>query len=570
MRSRNAFLVTLILLSTLVFCSTGSTLIPHSGAASTASGYSLLNLQTFNQYGQFSINETLTGSNASTPITAVTFGFPASFQPNLVSLSSSASVGSSQIATTTSSTVSNGTLLITLTFNQDLGSNSKVQLGFWVLDSFKPVNTTGYIAPALISPSVNLGLDSINSTLNFPDATTYVSNSTTLESAGFTLSNTFVETPSYNGQIQHWTNTSSNIEPALNTIPVSIYSLPTSTGAVDFTSVTRQISISSSGQIIVRDTLNIKNSGFNTISTLGYTPLTSAENVTAVPSREPPLSNVGLISITGDQLSLNSTNQAIQPESSVTLIYEYPLSSHYWSLSNGVYTVTLPTTVPVEGIVGQYQIYSTQVPGVVLIGHPLSLNASGTTQIGSGSASLKFRVGVASASAQAIPIASILFVGVFAASLILRPKQESDEDVGSTFDSMIRTIEDKVSSTNELLSELKSKGPSVGRNELAVARSRIDDVRAKTNSRLGSLRTQLPSTVTTSVQAGISEILSIDRDFDRVVRDILNGYDQFASKRMKEDTFSRVQQNDSRKLQNITNSLIDRAHDIREEYESER
>lgn len=84
------------------------------------------------------------------------------------------------------------------------------------------------------------------------------------------------------------------------------------------------------------------------------------------------------------------------------------------------------------------------------------------------------------------------------------------------------------------------------------------------------MRSQLPGSVTTAVQAGINEILAIDRDFDRIVRDILNSYDQYASKRMKDETFSRVQQSDSRKLQSITNSLIDRAHDIREEYESER
>jgi len=38
---------------------------------------------------------------------------------------------------------------------------------------------------------------------------------------------------------------------------------------------------------------------------------------------------------------------------------------------------------------------------------------------------------------------------------------------------------------------------------------------------------------------------------------------------MKEDTFSRLQHNNERRLQGITNSLLDRIHDLREEYESE-
>ena len=63
--------------------------------------------------------------------------------------------------------------------------------------------------------------------------------------------------------------------------------------------------------------------------------------------------------------------------------------------------------------------------------------------------------------------------------------------------------------------------------------------------------------------------MSSDREFDRVVRDILNNYDQLVSKRMKEDTFERIQQSNGRRLQSVTNSLLDKVHDLREEFESE-
>jgi len=125
-----------------------------------------------------------------------------------------------------------------------------------------------------------------------------------------------------------------------------------------------------------------------------------------------------------------------------------------------------------------------------------------------------------------------------------------------------------VSGTNELLSDLKVKGSNITRNELTVSRSRIDDFRIKANSKIASLRAQLSSS-TVAIQTGFNDVLATDRDFDRVVRDILNNYDQFISRKLKEETFQRLQQSNERRLQNITNTLLDRIHDLREEYETE-
>jgi len=162
----------------------------------------------------------------------------------------------------------------------------------------------------------------------------------------------------------------------------------------------------------------------------------------------------------------------------------------------------------------------------------------------------------------------LLFIAVFVGAVVFRPKHESREDSTTTFDSLTKAFEDKVSNTNEVLSELKAKSTSASRNEIIVARSRLDDIRIKTNSRIGSLRAQLANASVT-VQSDLNEVLASDREFDRVVKDILNNYDQLLSRKMKEETFSRLQQSNERRLQNVMNSLLDQIHDLREEYESE-
>ncbi|MGI0091947.1 MAG: hypothetical protein ACREBS_09575 [Nitrososphaerales archaeon] len=566
MRSKTPFLVAFVLLSTLLLGSVVGNSSSHVNAQSTAQGYTLYSLQTFNQYGQFSLNETLHGANNSTALGSVTFGFPSSFQGHLASLSSYANLGSSAVQTTTSTSLSDNTLSITLTFAQNLGgTNSTAGIEFWVVGSLTPVNGSNYVATVLATPAVSIHLERLNSSVNFRDQTTYVSNSTTMTDAGFVSSTTFIETPTYNGQIQDWNYSTTNATSTLRAFPVRIYSVPASTGLFDFTYLGRQLSIDSSGQILVEDTLTVHNLGLNTVTTLPFSPLTNSTTLTAIPPPGPLLSNSGTVSVSGGQITLP---EPIQPDSTISLIFQYPLGQSYWHFSNGAYDVSIPTTAPINAIIGKYHIYSQSSSGTNIVGSPLSLTSYNSSKIAGSVATMSFKVGTGSAFGYAVPIASLLFVAVLVAGIVFRPKTETVEKVGSTFDSLIKTIEDKASSTNEILSELKSRRAALNRNDLLVARTRLDDVRSKTNSRIGMLRSQL-GLPTAAVQSGLNELMASDREFDRVVRDILNAYDQLISKKMKQDTFARVQRINEHRLQSVTNSLLDKTHDVREEYESE-
>jgi hypothetical protein len=295
--------------------------------------------------------------------------------------------------------------------------------------------------------------------------------------------------------------------------------------------------------------------------------LTNATSLTSVPTSEPPLSNLESIPISGDVLDLNSTGQTIQPDSSASLVYQYPLGQQYWNYSNGNYYISIPTTTPIQAIFDEYRISSSTQPGIVVSGNQLALNGFNTTRA-QGTSSLTSRVGIASAFGSALPIAGLLFIAVFVGAIVFRPKQRPKEDSSLTFDSLTKMFEDKVSNTNEILTELKARGISVTRNEVIVARSRIDDFRIKTNSRIGALRAQFADASVT-VQSDLNGVIASDREFDRVVKDILNNYDQLLSRKMKEETFTRLQQNNERKMQNVMNGLLDQIHDLREEYESE-
>jgi hypothetical protein len=540
--------------------------VSSTGATSpTVHGDWIKNIVTFNTYGQFSVNETLyQTTNSSGSLSSFTLGFPSAFQGHIADIEVQGQTGNSSVSASESTGIGpNQTVSMSVSLSPALpaGVNSSVKLGFYVLNTFQSVADGNYSASILFSPAVSIALDKIVTSIVLPYLTTHIVDPNPMMAAGFS------HTVGTNATLETWDYSGTNVSNVVRSNNVTIFSNPQSSGSIDFTRVTRQLSLSANGQVLVTDTLDLKNLGENTIYSLSYSPLSNASSLTALPNTEPPISNLASIPISGGVLDLNATEQAIQPDSSVSLVYQYPLGQQYWSYSNGEYQISIPTTAPFDAIVDQYSITSTSAPGVLVTGNQLSLTGFNTTMI-QGIADLSYHLGIASAFGSALPVAGMLFIAVFIGAIVFRPKQEAKDDSGNTFDALARAVEDKVSGTNEILSELRTKGNAVARNDLIVARSRIDDFRIKTNSRVGTLRTQLTG-ATAGVQAGFNEVLATDREFDRVVKDMLNNYEQLISKRMKEDTFSRLQHNNERRLQGITNSLIDRIHDMREEYEEE-
>jgi hypothetical protein len=554
------FLVFLVVIGTVPVVRASS-----AATSTTVYGNSLSNILTFNTYGQFSVNETLYHSpNSTSSLSSFSLGFPIAYEGHVADMSLSAESANSTVAASDSTSIVNNTLTFTISLSPGFsaGVNSTVNFGFYVLNTFQAVADGNYSVPMTFSPAVNIPLDSISSHMILPYLTTHIVDPDPMQAAGFS------HTVGTNATLETWDYVGPNVSDSVRSADVLVYSDADSSGAIDFTSLTRQLTVTANGQVLVTDTINLKNLGENTIYSLSYSPLTNASSLTALPDTEPPIMNLASIPISGDVLDLNATEQVIQPDSSVSLVYQYPLGQQFWNYTDGSYHVSIPATAPITGaIIDHYQITSSSVPGIVVSGPQLSLNAYNSSQV-STNGSLSFRLGVASAFGSALPIAAVFFIAVFVGALLFHPNPGSEDDTGTAFDDLAKTVEDKVSATNEILSELKARGAVVSRNELVVARSRIDDLRVKANSRVGTLRTQL-GTTSTAVQTGFNEVLAIDRDFDRVVKDMLNNYDQLISRRMKEDTFTRLQQSNERRLQGITNSLLDRIHDLREEYEEE-
>jgi hypothetical protein len=582
-------LLTLLLLL-LLLTGTIAGVVPilaHSNASSAPKGISLVNSEGFNDYGQFGVNDTVVvGTNTNQSLSSVTFGFPSTYNGHVFAQSATLDKTTSIPATGIQTVLSGGTLLITITLPSGNTLSSKspgnVSLMFYVIGVYHPENSTSqscttcyYQVPMLLYPSISLNGSSIslNSNITFPDSsvTQPSSNSTAhLGKLGFatqtigslvrlynyttvkSTNSSYVNTP-------HWTN-------------ASVGSTAGDAGIVDFQNIKRSISVGSSGNLIVTDSFQVANFGPNTLNSLDFSVLTGpgTSTVTILPSGQPLLSNAQTATATSGILDiLSASGLQIEPNATVLVIVQYPLGQQYWSLSGGTYKASIPLSVPINAVVDKFIVTFDIPSGFVALQTPPTVDLA-YTRGALGNSTLSYRAGVGSAYLFVLPVASIVFLGVFVAALIFKPRGlKKGEEIETTLSSLIKSVEDKVSGTNDILTELKSKGSAVTKVDLATSRTRIEDLRSKSSGRFASIRTELGLTSSASATV-LNQVATDDREFDRAVKDLLNSYDQFIAKRMKQESFARAQQNNDRRIQRITNSLLDGLQNLRREYEQER
>lgn len=547
-------------------------LTQHAFSATPAvtTGYTLSSFSNFTQYGQIYVNETFSANSSSTSsLSSLTLGFPGNYSGHMIAESATDSFGKAPSLSSASGT--NNTLLVTLGFPTALPAHTagRVSLSFWVINTYAVVagsdtgTDTNYTASALFYPSINTPIDSVSTTLWFPYPNTHVGSSA--GTYGFT---DFVNASAVPTPYETWSITTSDSNYTLvHWAEITMVAPDADSGNIEFTNVQRTISVGTGGQFLVTDKITLDNLGQNTLTSIAVNLLTNATSVTNIPATIPPLNNEGTASITNGEVSLTSIDQQVEPNSSQTFIIQYPLSSQYRNASGTGYVANIPGSLPVQGLTLAYSlVFSLPTGYVATTSGPMQYNLSNT--VSGVSSTFGYKSGIGSAFSLALPLAAVAFIGTFVAAIVFKPRKENLEEKESAIDAMLKAVEDKVSGTNEIVSELRAKGTSVSRLDLSNARTRIDELRAKSASRLGNLRAELIDAGATS-QATLNEVALNDREFDRAIKDLINSYEQFIARKMKPDTFAKLLQSHEHRIQRITNNLLDELQDLRHEYEQE-
>jgi hypothetical protein len=333
---------------------------------------------------------------------------------------------------------------------------------------------------------------------------------------------------------------------------------------VKVTSIVSTIIPNSNGYPQIQELVTFRNLASYTISDLPVSLLSgSITSVTIVPWSTPPTIDPTLVSVTNGAIALTSApfSAPIQAGDNFTFAMEYSVPSSLVKTSGSTVTVSVPYTLPIQAVVGSYTVTSLLPSGMHSVGTSKTV-VTNATPITQGSISISYSVSTGWGADQAVPAASLLFAAVFIILALKRPeskKKDEDEEEEMTVTGMlpdlIKGLEDKVALFGQFQSDVAGKAQgAVTKAELVKVRNEIDSLKTRAINRLNEIRQTAGSKRFLEL---IGQIQDAEREEDRSAKDLLNLYDQYHGRRMKEETFRRLLSNYRKRWDASTDHLSD-------------
>ncbi len=531
--------------------------VPVGAQTSSAPTVTLTHEYTITEFGFGILNDTFTFRNNGTSTSQVpTFqvGIPDTVASHAVSFALNPATGYTETradngnTTTVTVTPSSPTL--------SAGTASTVSLETYLTNvlNITAGSSTPFGALLLLSPSVNLKVSVLNLIVQIP--------------SGGTLSPappTFI--PSLSSTPASYSLTTTNVTPVVSTV----WSKLTATDQAFFlpvqvTSVVRTIIPGTDSYPLVQDTITLRNLASYSISNLPLTLLSSTlSTVTIVPFSPTPTINPTVVTLTSGELAMSSPpfSAPIQAGDNFTFAMEYSVPSSMVKTSGSTVTVSLPYILPIQAVVDRYTV-TTQLPSGM---HPVGTAETvedNATPINPGTVDVSYTVSTGWAADQALPAASILFAATFIVLALRRPErvkkeeaeeEEESETVTDMLPDLIKGLEDKISLFGQFQTHAAGKAQgAVTRAELGKIRNEIDALKSRAINRLNEMRQTAGSKPFLDL---LGQIQDAEREEDRSAKDLLNLYDQYHSRRMREDTFGRLVPNYRKRWDAATNHLSD-------------
>lgn len=501
------------------------------------------------------LNETVTFSNngtSSIQIPAVQIGIPDA----LASHSAGFVVNSLDKYTQTSADNGSVTTFTVTSTSPSLaaGSSSSVSLKSYLSDLLNiTAGATGnQTALALVSPSFNQKVNTLDVEIQIPSQGTMKPTP-----SGFIVA----PTPTF----ELYSITKSNVVPSLQTQEVMIHETShTAWQPVQVYSVTRTIIPGANGVPQVQDKVSLRNLASYAITNLPVGLLSSGvTNVTIVAASIPPTINPTAVTLTNGELNLGIApfQSPIQAGDNFTFAMVYSLPKSDISTSGSTVTVTIPYNLPIKAVIQNYTVALLLPNGMHAVGPGRDVVTNATPLL-KGTVELQYNVNPGWAASQAVPVATLLFAAAFIALAFRKSKtvskeeeEEEDEEVSTRLADLIKALEEKISLIQQFQSDMSQKSQgTVSRNDFYKIKNELDSLKTRATNSLNSVRQAAPSQRYADL---LNQLQEAEREEDRAAKDLLNLYDQYQSKRMREETFKRLLPNYKKRLDSSTNHVSD-------------
>jgi len=553
--------VSAALLIVLILALLPAQLPAHSQVGATSSGakVSVRSAYTLDRYGFATINESVKFTNNQTSavqIPALTFG--------LGNLSSDVKqytlTGSGFSLATPAST--GGPYTVSSTQSVQAGGNASFVLST-LLDGVVTRLANGTLRVlTLSSPSISSKVDSLLNVVQMPTSTSFM-----VAPKGLTAS--------LSGGNNTYSSSASEVTPSAVT---SVSSIKASS-AQDFNPLqvfdaVRSISADPHGNPLVTDTIEFQNLGTTPLSTLYIQPLAPGSATATVETlTEPRLLSPVSVSLISDsidltQLAVGYPNNGVAAGGNFSITYQYPLGSHYYSVSGGQVTLNIPDTPPIRAFIDSFTI-ELSLPHGATSSSSVPTPATHVTPWQTGQTNFSYGLSVGWAINDGVPLATIMFalllIGLFASRTTTAEAEEEEEEESSSelASAMIKAFDEKTNLINSLWSEIESKDPNeIDKEYFDELRTRLDTFRSRALQRLNEVKQKSTSQRFYEV---VNQIHQTEREVDRAAKDKLNLYQQHYTRQMRKEVFDRLLPQYTKRLERALNQLSDELHTVQRE-----
>ncbi len=462
--------------------------------------------------GDIIIRDTVSFGPADNIPNPLTFEYSTSFRGKLAGLSAAFVDGPEAMVST--QFVGNSSKLALVFDELDQGVAQTLIMEFYLSRAIEPLGPSQYNFQYAEAPRLNFNVASINSTLVLPPTTRLAEGP-----EGFNLQEL--------AGTEVWSKTFANPSEAglSHNITMELTSIEAQFYLMDILDASRTISVTSQGEVIVRDSLLINNYDQRVILNLRVqTAGDSTSTIRLIPSTNPPLFNPFTTEITDGRIDLRAIKRTITEGSQTLLIYEYPLPSNQISSDGLSITIRVPSKLPADSILQNYRVNVEAPPGFFISGVS-EYSGVNVTALDVGSLTVKVAVGPAWSVLDIMPVAVIIFLAVFSSTFLVIGRSTKEEYHPEGINDVVGLIETKNRHIVDALSEVdRSEISSPG--EVQRIRKNLDDSRSRTLNRLAQVRSSLdPSTL-----SKLNQLFILDKEVDRAARDFFSNYEQQVSK----------------------------------------
>jgi hypothetical protein len=322
----------------------------------------------------------------------------------------------------------------------------------------------------------------------------------------------------------------------------------------------RTITASSNGTPEVQDFLSLKNVGTLGIPSLRLSLLTTGAGVTVIPSGVPPLLNPTLATLNNGEIDLTKApfQAPIAAGTNFTATIRYDLQSSDFSTSGGQVSVSIPRTPPIAAPVDSYTL-TMSLPNGLRATQAQTVVVQEASPLTHGTANFGYSITLGWASDRAIPAVSVIFFAALVGLLISAEKTEEteEEEVGMSehASDMVKAFEAKTDLINSMFDQIQNEDrTNLNKAHFDDLRSRLDTFRSRALQRLNEAKQK---SATKKFLDLLNQLHDAEREVDRASKDMLNLYEQYYMKRMREETFQKLQPNYKKRLGGAVNHLSD-------------